>query len=139
MSLVTLIEKQCFVLNLENIDIADVMMNEEGKSKEEIKIKDTNYFEDLLAVENINLEYLDGEQAYMIFNQNHKTLLIDINDKAHRLSILDFLEYDKYKKVANYFLQKTRVTLKDPSEQIGGVINKNYGFKFKIILHEKEE
>lgn len=134
MSVITLIEKQCFIVNLEKLDIADVIFDSEGRSGEEIEIEDAGYLKKLLTQEGINLENLDGQQVDIVFDRDKRALLIELNGKAYTLSILEFLGYDKYKKITNYFLQKTSVVLKNPSEQIGGIIDKNYGFKFMISL-----
>lgn len=134
MGLIALIEKQYFIVNLENVDIADAMISGEEKTEEEIESEDVDRLKRLLNEEGIALNTLNGQEAEIVFDMHERALFIELNNKIYKLSMLEFLGYDKYKKITNYFLQKTSVILKNPSEQIGGIIDKNYGFKFMISL-----
>lgn len=134
MSVISLIEKQYFIVNLETVDIADAIINDEDKNEEEIKLEDTNFLNELLYERGIVLDNLNGQEAEIFFDKQKRTLFIELHGNKYKLSILEFLEYDRYKKITNYFLQRTNVVLKNCSEQIGGIIDKNYGFKFIISL-----
>ena len=98
--LVELREKQIFLINLENMDIADVMFAQEDR--------DEDYDEKL-----------------------------EENKTEYKLSMLEFLDHQKYKKITGYFLGPVHVTIKSVSEQIGGIIDKNYGFKFMITIEDR--
>lgn len=134
MSIVNLVEKQYFIVNLETVDIADVMINNEDKSEEEVKLEDTSYLSELLNEKGIVLDSLNEQEAEIFFDKKARALFVELHGNVYRLSMLEFLEYDRYKKITNYFLKKTAVVLKNCSEKIGGIIDKNYGFKFMISL-----
>jgi len=134
MSVINLIEKQYFIANLETVDIADVLINNEDKSEEEVKLEDRSILSELLNEKGIVLDNLNGQEAEIFFDKHERALFVELHGNVYRLSMLEFLEYDRYKKITNYFLQKTTVVLKNCSEQIGGIIDKNYGFKFMISL-----
>ena len=136
MMLKDFIQKQYFIVNFDTQDIADVIHWNEGKTKEEILAEDMQYMDKLLDKEALSLERLEGSTATIGFDRDERALYItlDINDKKYKLSLLEFLEYEKYKKLRSYFLADAVVAIKDVSFQIGGVVDRNYGIKFKISL-----
>jgi len=130
------IEKQYFIVNLDTLDIADVMVEDENKTEEEIASRDVEYVNVLLNEDNLTIKKLEGSSAIIKFDREKRALHItlDINDQEYKLSLLELLEYGKYKQVTSYFLTDTQVILKDISPQIGGIIDKNYGFKFMVSI-----
>jgi hypothetical protein len=133
--LVEMIEKQIFLINLGNMDIADVMLEKEdqGENYDE-KLEDSLYLKELLVHEKLELNELDASKAVISYKDKVLSITLQENNTKYTLSILEFLEYPKYKKITSYFLGSVNVTIKNVSEQIGGIIDKNYGFKFMIII-----
>jgi len=130
------IEKQYFIVNLDTMDIADVLFDNGEQTEEEIAKSDIQYLDKLFEKDGLNIILLENSRAKMKFNRKERVLYItlDLNHKEYKLSLLNFLEYNKYKKLYQYFLAETEVLLHDVSYQIGGMIDKNYGFKFMICI-----
>ena len=130
------IEKQYFIINLDMMDIADAMFDTDDQTEEEIKKLDIQYLDELLEKDKLNISNLENSRAKIKFNREERVLYITLNfnNKEYKLSLLDFLEYNKYKKLTRYFLAETEVVLYNFSYQIGGIIDKNYGFKFMMKI-----
>ena len=130
------IEKQYFIVNMDVQDIADGMIEDENKTEDEIESEDVAHVHILLSEDNLTIKKLEGSSAIIKYNREERALYITlgVNSQEYKLSLLEFLEYNKYKKITSYFLADTKVALKDVSPQIGGVIDKNYGFKIMIII-----
>jgi len=130
------IEKQYFIVNLDTMDIADVLFDSEELSEEEIKKIDIQYLNKLLEEDGLTISSLENSCAKIKFNREKRVLYITLNfnDNEYKLSLLNFLEYNEYKKLTKYFLGETGVVLQNVSYQIGGIIDKNYGFKFKVLI-----
>ncbi len=128
-----MIEEQYFIINLMNVDIADRMWAEECADDEEEQ-DDSNYLQELLTKDKLSLDELEGSNAVLSYKDKVLSIYLENNNKEYRLSIMEFLGSEKYKKLTNYFLGRTNVVLKNVSEQVGGVIDTNYGFKFMIII-----
>ena len=136
MMLKEFIEKQYFIVNMDIQDIADGMIEDENKTEDEIEAEDVAYVHILLSEDNLTIRKLEGSSAIIKYNREDRALYITlgVNSQEYKLSLLEFLEYNKYKKITSYFLAETQVVLRNISLQIGGVIDKNYGFKFMIII-----
>jgi hypothetical protein len=128
------IEKQYFIVNFDKMDIADVMFDTEGQNEEEIKRTDIQYLDKLLEEDGLNISSLKNSRAKIKFNREERALYITLglNNRDYKLSLLDFLEYDKYKKLTQYFLAETEIVFQNVSYQIGGIIDKNYDKHIKI-------
>ena len=136
--LIEMIEKQIFLINLENIDIADVMLEQEDQDENYNEaLEDSLYLQELLVHEKLELEKLNGSKAVVSYKDKVLSIELAENNTEYRLSILEFLDYPKYKKMTSYFLKPMHVTIKNVSEQIGGIIDKNYGLKFMITIEDK--
>lgn len=129
-----MIEKQYFIVNLMNVDIADMMWAKECRGDDEDEIDDAEYVEELLVEEGLKLEELEDSIAIVRYRDKALYIRLANNDKEYRMSIMEYLEYPKYKKLTGYFLGPTNVILKKISEQVGGIIDTNYGFKFMIEI-----
>jgi len=133
--LVEMIEKQIFLINLENMDIADVMFGQEDRAEDyDEKLEDSMHLKKLLEHEKLELSKLDASKAIVSYKNRILSIKLEENNTEYKLSMLEFLDYPKYKKITGYFLGPVHVILKDVSEQIGGIIDKNYGFKFMITI-----
>lgn len=133
--LIEMIEKQIFLINLENMDIADVMFaqEEEGEDYDEVH-EDCTYLMQLLEAEKLELSKLNGSSAIINYKNRVFSIELQENNTQYKLSMLEFLGFPKYKKITGYFLEPVHVTIKSVSEQIGGIVDKNYGFKFMITI-----
>jgi len=129
-------EKQYFIVNMDVQDIADGMIENENKTLDEIESEDVAYVQILLREDNLTIKKLEASSAIIKYNREERILYITlgVNNQKYKLSLLEFLEYNKYKKITSYFLVDTQVILRDVSPQMGGVIDKNYGFKFMISI-----
>jgi len=129
-------EKQYFIVNMDVQDIADGMIENENKILDEIESEDVAYVQILLREDNLTIKKPEASSAIIKYNREERILYITlcVNNQKYKLSLLEFLEYNKYKKITSYFLVDTQVILRDVSPQIGGVIDKNYGFKFMITI-----
>jgi len=130
------IEKQYFIVNMDVKDIADSMIEDEGKTEDRIAYEDILYIDQLLQENSLSINKLEGSSAIIQYNHEERALYItlNINEQMCKVTLLDFLEDNKYKKITSYFLGKTHVLLKNVSYQIGGSIDKNYGFKFMVEI-----
>lgn len=129
-----IIEKQYFIVNLMNVDIADMLWADECRDDDdENELDDSEYTQGLLTQEELNLNELENSRA--VINYKDKVLSICLyNNKVYRLSLMEFLGCETYKKLTSYFLGRTNIVLKNVSEQVGGIIDTNYGFKFMIEI-----
>ena len=136
MMLKEFMEKQYFIVNMDVQDIADGMIENENKTLDEIESEDVAYVQILLREDNLTIKKLEASSAIIKYNREERILYITlgVNNQKYKLSLLEFLEYNKYKKITSYFLVDTQIILRDVSPQIGGVIDKNYGFKFMISI-----
>jgi len=136
MMLKEFMEKQYFIVNMDVQDIADGMIENENKTLDEIESEDVAYVQILLREDNLTIKKLEASSAIIKYNREERILYITlgVNNQKYKLSLLEFLEYNKYKKITSYFLVDTQVILRDVSPQMGGVIDKNYGFKFMISI-----
>ena len=130
------IEKQYFIVNFDTLDVADVMLMNEDKTEEEVLANDLQYIQELLYKNGLSMEEFEGSTATIVYNRKERALYItlDANNKEYKLSLLEFFGYEKYKKVTSYFFAHTTVKIRDVSIQIGGIIDKNYGIKFKVRI-----
>lgn len=130
------IEKQFFIMNFYSKDIADVMYEpkEYGEEYDEDKV-DKEHMEELLQHEDLNLKDLDGTKAYMKYDRDDRKFILSFdNGKIYPLSLLEYLDRPVFKKMISYFLGAAEVTIINPSPQIGGYIDKNYGIKFNVKI-----
>lgn len=128
------IENEYFIVNLENVDIADMMWAEECRDEDnEVEVDDFEYVQSLLAQQELNMNNLENSKAVISFKDKVLSIRLE-NNKEYRLSIMKFLGYEIYKKLTTYFSKPTEVVLKNVSEQVGGIIDTNYGFKFMVEI-----
>ena len=133
--LVEMIEKQIYLINLENMDIADVLCAQEDQDEDyNEELEDSLHIEELLRHEKLDLAALEGSSAIISYKDRVFSITLQENNIKYKLSMIEYLEYPQYKKVTGFFLGPANVTLKEVSEQIGGIIDKNYGFKFMITI-----
>jgi len=125
-----LIEKQKFIINLENIDIADVMHEQEEQDED----YDDMHLGELLEHEKLDLIKLEGSRAIINYKNKKLSIKLEQNNTEYKLSMLEFLDYPTYKKITGYFLEPVHVTITNVSKQIGGIIDKNYGFKVMVSI-----
>ena len=130
-----MIEKQFFIVNLENVDIADVLYEADYlDNHSDVEFDDSEYLQKLLAQEELDFKTLENSKAIVKYKDTILSICFKNSDKEYKLSLMEFLGYPIYKKLTSYFLGQTDVTIKNVSEQIGEIIDTNYGFKFMVEI-----
>ena len=129
------IEEIYFIVNFETVGMADVMTQED----DEYDLSDEEQVLALLNEEGLSPDRLNGSTAIMQ-NVNKKLLIkFDANNTIYKPSLLVFEDnYQKFIRISNTFLKPKRARLREVSPQIGGIIDKNYGIKFKIDIIGQE-
>jgi len=124
------IEDIYFVVNFYTEDMADRMMEEDDENF--VKIPENEMVMNFLKEEGLSIDLLNGATGVM--KNIDKTLLVEfgINNETYRATLLEFIGFKEFLGVVNTFLEYKKVKFIDVSTQVGGVIDTNYGIKFKI-------
>jgi len=124
------IENIEFLINFATEDIAEVMMEEDSDND----ISDEEYVQSLLEEENLSIEKLDKLTAFIVNDKKSLKIKFIGIDKYYTLLLLDFIDKNIFFVIVNFFKNPKEVKIINPSAQVGGIIDKNYGVKFKIKL-----
>ena len=73
------IEEQCFIVNLDTMDITDVMFDTEEQSKEEVRKADIQCLDKLLEEEGLIISSLENSRAKIKFNREERALYITLD------------------------------------------------------------
>jgi hypothetical protein len=118
------------IINFETDDLAERMIREEDE--EYPSVPNEEHVLNLLREEGLN--FSDLENSFAVMHNVNKKLFIQLeaNNVVYQPSLLKRLELPLYVKYAHFFNSPKKVRIVDVSPQIGGIIDINYGIKFKI-------
>lgn len=125
-----------FLINLETIDIADIMMQEydNDDNEEDTYSSEEEQIESLLKEKNLSFAKLNGITASIVHIHNKFKIQFLGYDELYTLSLLYMLEKSLFFEIMNYFKEPKQVKIINPSPQVGGIIDTNYGIKFTIEI-----
>ena len=122
-------------LTAEEIE-AESLLDEDEKAyyEEDGSISDEDRVLGYLKDEDLSIELLNGSTA-MIENKNKQlSIQFSVNNKSYKASFVEFLGRDIFFELVKIFIQPKQVIISNVSPQIGGIIDTNFGIKFKIQL-----
>lgn len=123
------IEEIVFLVNFRTEDIADITMEycKHDCSDEEILHQTLEELE-------LSIPKIAHSAASMVHHNKQLNIQFFNNMNLFRVSILEYLDRDKFFELIGFFKEPKKIKIIDPSPQIGGFIDKNYGIKFKIKI-----
>jgi len=125
------------IVNFETIDVADMMIMDEDQKDD---LLENDYVSMLLKAYGLSYDILEGSNA-TLHNVN-KTLYIRFEESqsVFQITLLERMELHKYIRFVTSFNFPKKVKLYDVSSQVGGIIDTNFGVKFKIkILDDRAD
>jgi hypothetical protein len=121
------IEEIVFLVNFLTEDIADITMEycKHDCSGEEV-------LNQTLEELGLSIPKIAYNTASMVHHNKQLNIQFFNNMNLFRVSILEYLDRDKFFELIGFFKEPKKIKIIDLSPQIGGIIDKNYGIKFKI-------
>ena len=123
------IEEIVFLVNFRTEDIADITMEycKHDCSDEEV-------LNQALEELGLSIPKIAHNTSSMVHHNKQLNIQFFNNMNLFRVSILEYLDRDKFFELIGFFKEPKKIKIIDPSPQIGGIIDKNYGIKFKIKI-----
>jgi len=124
-----------FLVNFLTNDFADIMMMEDDENNDEgYSTSEIEHIESLLKEKNLSLKKLDGIQASIVHIGREFKIQFLGYDELYTLSLLEFIDRNIFFKIMAFFKEPKQVKIINPSPQVGGIIDTNYGVKFNIEI-----
>ena len=121
------IEEIVFLVNFGTDDIADIMMGDC-----EHNCSDEEFLNQILQKEGLSIPKIAHSTANMVHHNKQLNIQFFNNMNLFKVSIIEYLDRDKFFELIGFFKESKKIKIIEPSPQIGGFIDKNYGIKFKI-------
>ncbi len=127
------IEEIVFVLNLSKIDCVDILIEDfEIDSEEE-------YINSLLKNEGLSFPIIQDSTVSIVYYNNQLNLQFFNNTNIYKISNLDLIDKGIYFQMLEFFEEPQKAKIINPTYQVGGVIDTNYGIKFTIQLKSNKK
>lgn len=125
------IEEIVFLINFKTEDIADIMIGNCNHN-----CSDEEVVNQILEKVGLSISKIAHNTASMVHHNRQLNIQFFNDMNLYKVSILDYLERNIFIELISFFKEPKKIKIIDPSPQIGGFIDKNYGVKFKIKILE---
>lgn len=119
------------IINFETDDLAERMMRDADEKYP--TVSDDEHVNNLL--DQVGLSYAILDESFATIHNVDKRLYVrlEANNEVYTLTPLEYIQpIQKYLTFVNSFNSPKKVKVYDVSAQVGGIIDTNYGIKFKI-------
>lgn len=124
------IEEVIFLVNFKTEDITDIMIGDC-----EHNCTDEEVLNQVLENANLSILKIAHSTASMVHHNKQLNIQFFNNMNLFRVSMLEYLAREDFIELIGFFKEPRKVKIINPSPQIGGIIDKNYGIKFKIHIY----